>query len=430
MIPQAIMNPSAEMGTIQLEGVPTGLAARLANIDRSLASWVMTTKGRFPLGEAEAAGRDTIARASSGIGLLTNCTRERWVTTLTTRPLSWYLAADDGLTQNPVFPGRYYGQTNLTIEDCVGLVAGDTFLHIVRRGPKVASGPDGPTFGVVNLDDNWHDPLELTQWTAYAFDAAWEVLLTEREGIPWPSLNIAPAATLWGSEASTDIVVSPVLDQALVPRPGSKFGTNAPRILKADIAQTVDGEGKVSKVWATPSEGNSWTASPYGTASKDFVGPQHPNGLGPLGRDTVSPTRVEDTSAAQLTSTARSMLTRNNLATLSWTVEMTNNSDAEILPLGAPVAVFDPDVGVASDGSDNLDSGVQGADPLRGFRVSERTPPFDPEHHGLYIVWSDAWGDVTDLTPYARKTEGSATIRLGTQVGFSARASLRRARKA
>ena len=169
MIPQAIMNPSAEMGTIQLEGVPTGLAARLANIDRSLASWVMTTKGRFPLGEAEAAGRDTIARASSGIGLLTNCTRERWVTTLTTRPLSWYLAADDGLTQNPVFPGLYYGQTNLTIEDCVGLVAGDTFLSIVRRGPKVASGPDGPTFGVVNLDDTWHDPLELTQWTAYAF---------------------------------------------------------------------------------------------------------------------------------------------------------------------------------------------------------------------------------------------------------------------
>lgn len=409
MFTTAIMNPAAEGGVVELRNPPREIVDAL-DPRRAAGSILVATEGRLPTGDAAAMTRDALLSLPGTHAVFTRreVVNEAGQTTVRAGAVgvSWFLGSADDDVQGSILPSLYYLQSNLTIGDCVDLVAGSNFLFQVRRG-TVGAGPSAPA--TVNIEgDKWHTSLAFTEWTANQFNTSWRMRLGTTSDGRWPVLDVATADTLWGFDSTADVVVSPVLDPSPTARDLAGW-----RILRANTATTSDGEKITSRVYVPEDDGALWAAGVYGSA-QTAIAPLHWNTLGTLQRERVVPSRVKGGTVGQYNSAARRILSEVRPPVVEWTVDLANPDDAAVLQLGQPVAVFDPVVG-AVDAANLVDAGVQGAAPRRGFRVSERRPPWSSERNGLYMVSSANWSTILDLTDWAVDVDGIATIREGTQ---------------
>ena len=415
MITSAVSDPASEAGDVDLVDVPSQILSAFQDTNRCGMSWVILTAGRFP--SDVAIDRSMVAQASIAAGLLKGRSIDGRNVTLNLGPLSDYLSAADGRVDGGIIP-NLYGPSGTTIDlvDAMSLITRTDGLSTVRRGMAIRNYGSEP----IVLSGQYSTSLDFARWIASQVGSSWRVRLGAAGG--WvPTLDIAPLGDLWGQTITgTNIILSPVLETS-APSNGAwvidPTINPSPRVIRAEVRRDSDASGIVSTVWGVNNSqhANMW-AGGYSREDRDLT-VMHPNGLGPLQRHKIVQSEMEISSWApepQLLNLARKVMNDEHYANHTWTVAASGADDVLDLPLGAPVAVYDPEAGVVDELSPLVSryyNGPEGGSPKLGFRVMRKEWPF-VEGMGMYVALSgpdDAWR-VIDLSDYVEPSAGSATI--------------------
>ncbi len=414
MIVSAVSDPASEAGEVELTDVGSLAMAALQNMDRCYSSWVMLTAGRFP--QEVPLTRPLVAQASVAAGLLRSRDIDGRDVTLKLGPLSDYLSTADGRIDGAIIP-NLYGPPGTTVDlsDAMDLIVRTDGFTPVRKGLALREYGSEP----IILSGEYSSRLDFARWIAAQAGSSWRVRLASAGG--WvPTLDIAPLGTLWGEEIQTNIILSPVLPTSQ-PQSGGWFGApelaNQPRVVRATVQRSSDASNIVSTVWGVNNSQhkNMW-AGGYAQENRALT-VLHPNGLGLLSRHKIVQSEMDIqswTPEPQLQNLARKVMNDEHVANHSWTVSAAGADDVLALPLGAPVAVYDPEAGVIDTLNPTVSryyNGPEGASPRYGFRVMRKEWPF-MKGMGVYVALSgpdDGWR-VIDLSDYVVPSAGSATI--------------------